>query len=154
LHPRHKLEYFKAAGWEDEWIAAAHSIVHDTYKHLYASHSTGATQTLEDSGDPIAQVCHWFVFYLIFSYLNLALQDDDTTNIFDHLPALTKPAKTSAIGELDAYLNADIEEVEDALAWWKQQCSTYPHLSRMALDFLTIPGVLCIVSFDHSNIRF
>jgi hypothetical protein len=40
LHPCHKLEYFKAARWEDEWIATAHSIVHNTYEHLYASHST------------------------------------------------------------------------------------------------------------------
>jgi hypothetical protein len=47
---------------------------------------------------------------------------------------------TPAAGELDTYLNTDIENVEDALAWWKWQHSTYPHLSHMALDFLTIPG--------------
>ncbi|KAG1889611.1 uncharacterized protein F5891DRAFT_906011, partial [Suillus fuscotomentosus] len=23
LHPRHKLQYFKAAGWEDEWVTTA-----------------------------------------------------------------------------------------------------------------------------------
>jgi hypothetical protein len=36
LHPRHKLQYFKAAGWEDEWIDAAHVIVREEYYRTYA----------------------------------------------------------------------------------------------------------------------
>ena len=62
LHPRHKLEYFKTAGWEDDWIATAHRIVRNTYERSYATHSTGATQALEDSGGPIAQVRHCILF--------------------------------------------------------------------------------------------
>ncbi|KAG1777140.1 hypothetical protein EV702DRAFT_970267, partial [Suillus placidus] len=68
LHPRHKLEYFKTAGWEDDWIATAHCIVRNTYERSYTSHSTGATQTLEDSGDPIAQVRHFiFICFILKS---------------------------------------------------------------------------------------
>ncbi|KAJ8581222.1 hypothetical protein M405DRAFT_633820 [Rhizopogon salebrosus TDB-379] len=48
-----------------------------------------------------------------------------------------KPESTPAAGELDAYLNMDIY----AFAWWKRQRSTYPHLSCVALDFLTTPGL-------------
>ncbi|KII83106.1 hypothetical protein PLICRDRAFT_119819 [Plicaturopsis crispa FD-325 SS-3] len=36
LHPRHKLEYFKNAGWDESWIATAKDIVVDEYKRSYA----------------------------------------------------------------------------------------------------------------------
>ena len=36
LHPCHKLEYFKRAGWDDEWITTAHEIVQTEYDHSYA----------------------------------------------------------------------------------------------------------------------
>jgi len=36
LHPRHKLEYFKNASWEDEWINTTEHIVCDEYECSYA----------------------------------------------------------------------------------------------------------------------
>jgi hypothetical protein len=36
LHPRHKLAYFKNAGWEVEWIEAARQIIRDEFDRLYA----------------------------------------------------------------------------------------------------------------------
>lgn len=46
LHPRHKLEYFKNAGWEAEWISTAEKIVRDEYERSYAGlsvrHDTGS----------------------------------------------------------------------------------------------------------------
>lgn len=46
--------------------------------------------------------------------------------------------------ELDAYLSTDIEDVDDALLWWHKRCHTFPHLSCMALDYLTIPGKILL----------
>jgi hypothetical protein len=57
-----------------------------------------------------------------------------------HPTAFAKPESTPATGELNAYLNMAIGKVDNAFAWWKQQRSTYLHLSCMALNFLTIPG--------------
>jgi len=37
LHPRHKLNYFKTAGWEDEWIAKAEEIVRAEFDKSYGS---------------------------------------------------------------------------------------------------------------------
>jgi hypothetical protein len=37
LHPCHKLQYFKDAGWEDEWITWAKTIVHKEFDWSYAS---------------------------------------------------------------------------------------------------------------------
>ena len=43
--------------------------------------------------------------------------------------------------ELDHYLkSARVKNVKDPLKWWFENCGTYPRLSRMAMDFLTIPG--------------
>ena len=36
LHPRHKLHYFKTAGWEDEWINTARDIVREEFDRTYA----------------------------------------------------------------------------------------------------------------------
>ena len=52
--------------------------------------------------------------------------------------------------KLKRYLATDVEPVSDALQWWHDRRATFPNLSRMALDYLTIPGeflvhaVLCI----------
>lgn len=36
LHPQYKLEYFTDAGWEEEWIDTAKSIVREQYDRAYA----------------------------------------------------------------------------------------------------------------------
>jgi hypothetical protein len=36
LHPRHKLHYFKTAGWEDDWIETARIIVRAEFDRMYA----------------------------------------------------------------------------------------------------------------------
>ena len=35
LHPRHKLSYFKTAGWEDEWIKTVEALVRDEFERSY-----------------------------------------------------------------------------------------------------------------------
>ena len=37
LHPQHKLQYFKDAGWSDEWIEGAEEIVRTEFTRKYAS---------------------------------------------------------------------------------------------------------------------
>lgn len=44
------------------------------------------------------------------------------------------------LDELDRYLSAPTEKTNDALTWWVERRRTYPKLSRMALDYLSIPG--------------
>jgi len=62
------------------------------------------------------------------------------TNIFDDLPALSAPKHNELSDELSRYLSTDPEQVLDVLLWWHEHKKTYPLLSRMALDYLTIPG--------------
>lgn len=48
------------------------------------------------------------------------------------------PSQTS---ELDGYLRKPVENVKDPLKWWIGNRHVYPNLFRMALDFLSIPGM-------------
>jgi hAT family C-terminal dimerisation region len=61
--------------------------------------------------------------------------------VFDTLPSLNAPKPHELGDELDRYLSIDPEAVEDVLMWWHGRRAMYPCLSRMALDYLTIPGV-------------
>jgi hypothetical protein len=36
LHPRHKLQYFAKAGWEDSWIKTSREIVRSEFDQTYA----------------------------------------------------------------------------------------------------------------------
>jgi hypothetical protein len=65
-------------------------------------------------------------------------------NIFDDLPALTAPKLTELCDKLVRYLSTNPEQVKDVLLWWHEHASMYPRLSRMALDYLTIPGMFSI----------
>ena len=64
-----------------------------------------------------------------------------SNNIFDNLMALPPPKQASdQRSQLDHYLNADVESVVDALAWWDEKRTIYPQLLWMAFDYLSIPG--------------
>ena len=61
-------------------------------------------------------------------------------NVFDQLEALALLKPSNLQSELDHYLNSDVENVADAVSWWYEKHTTFPQLSRMALDYLSIPG--------------
>jgi len=63
-------------------------------------------------------------------------------NIFDNLPALAAPQSSELRDELKRYLSTDPEHVPDVLTWWYEHQHTYPCLSRMAMDYLSIPGMV------------
>lgn len=43
--------------------------------------------------------------------------------------------------ELDNYLAQAIEKVRDPVAWWWDHRHVFPTLSKMAFDYLSIPGM-------------
>jgi hypothetical protein len=62
-------------------------------------------------------------------------------NIFDNLPDLALASSVER-DELDRYLLAEMEDVKDCLMWWFERQDTFPRLSRMARDYLSIPGMV------------
>jgi hypothetical protein len=65
---------------------------------------------------------------------------DETRNIFDAMPSLAPPQRSDLHDELTAYLRSDPELIKDVLGWWYEKREVYPTLSRMARDYLSIPG--------------
>jgi hAT family C-terminal dimerisation region len=76
--------------------------------------------------------------------------------MFDRMPELSVAKKTALDDELIRYLSNPTEKVSDARLWWIEKRAVYPRLSRMALDYLSIPGILSflfifLILFSNSN---
>lgn len=68
LHPAHKLEYFRAAGWEPAWIDEARRIVREEYDRSYGTDSLGEP--------PSNKVRNSFITYFLARSLNLAQENE------------------------------------------------------------------------------
>ncbi len=66
-------------------------------------------------------------------------------NIFDDLPLVSVPVASKLKDELDQYLACPVEDVRNPFVWWVQNQVVYPRLSRMGLDYLSIPGMCYII---------
>jgi hAT family C-terminal dimerisation region len=69
------------------------------------------------------------------------MDDDDFANI-----SVGPNIAQSPSHELDEYLHRPIENIKEPMKWWVQHSEVYPNLSRMAMDFLSIPGESVILS--------
>jgi len=49
--------------------------------------------------------------------------------------------KTTFLDELARFLASLTESTRDPLRWWVERWAIYPCLSRMALDYLSVPGM-------------
>lgn len=50
------------------------------------------------------------------------------------------PIHEALVAEFRRYLASDIANIVDPIAWWYANASAFPHLWRMAVDYLSIPG--------------
>jgi hypothetical protein len=57
------------------------------------------------------------------------------------LPVLSTAKKSALADELTQYLATPVEATKDPLTWWVKKQATYPCLSRMARNYLSIPGL-------------
>ncbi len=139
LHPRYKLDYFIDANWEASWIADARKLVRDEFDRKYKRLMVDIV-VVEDGQKDSNMVRALLLFYLALSHS--VLQSLASDNVFDNLNTLKKAKRTDLRDDLERYLSTDTEVTNDPLMWWKEKESMYPCLSRMALDYLSIPGML------------
>ncbi|OJT07830.1 hypothetical protein TRAPUB_1276 [Trametes pubescens] len=126
LHPRHKLLYFKKMKWKEEWISNAREILRTEYEKRYANCLPRAKQThpgSDESGEEASSL----------------VEEKNDINIFEALEH-EDVADDEVSDELTRYLSTDPERVKDALEWWNDRRASFPNLSRMALDYLSIPA--------------
>ncbi|GLB43472.1 putative protein dimerization activity [Lyophyllum shimeji] len=133
LHPRHKLEYFERAGWKQDWIKTAHTLVRDVYNRSYANRDISKAKTGRD--DESSSDADVEIVAQPTKQPKVAPK-----NMFDDLFELKPSAANPVIDELNLYLSTPAENVGDAIQWWYEKRLVYPRLSRMALDYLSIPA--------------
>ena len=73
-------------------------------------------------------------------------------NVFEALDD-EGPMKGPADNELQHYLDTPIEKPANPIQWWKDRRDMYPNLSRMAIDFLCIPGTYFSLLYHSSTSR-
>jgi hypothetical protein len=143
LHPRYKLTYFKSAGWRDSWISTAEKLVRNRFS---TNHAAAKAEQEEADGngsdDSVHEVCEQVT--KAGFHLTMLEQATSQGNIFDNLPSLAPLKSTPVVDEITLYLTVPLENVKDAIKWWREKHNVYPRLSRMALDYLTIPGMQCL----------
>jgi hypothetical protein len=68
LHPRHKLSYFKTAGWDQEWIEAAENICRDEFERKYKGKFTPEVSETGDKPERVqkSQVRSFFPHHSLF----------------------------------------------------------------------------------------
>lgn len=103
-------------------------------------------ETTKEDSQPTSGVCRSQTSQFNHYFLQCAMQ-----NMFDNLAALAPPTQADLRDELDRYLSTDVEAVEDVIRWWVEHRGKYPRLSRMALDYLTIPGMYHILLSQFSS---
>lgn len=74
--------------------------------------------------------------------LSVRKQQDEDHNMFDFDLFTSALSETANYDELKQYLSTDIEQVTNPIEWWNSKARAFPRLSRMAIDYLTIPGSL------------
>ena len=116
LHPGLKLEYFWQQKWEPDWIQTAENIVREEYIDSYE----GRVKTAATASSVAA------------------VEDDEDGLDFGNISVTAK--NLARLLEIDQYLQLPVEYVKDPLKWWYNNRALYPNLSRMALDYLSIPG--------------
>lgn len=98
-------------------------------------------ETLSEDGHESDTVCKTHLHFCFNSQL-LTQESTSSKNIFDNPPTFAPLRKTVLVNEIQLYLTTECENVKNPIRWWYEKWKTYPCLYRMALDFMSIPGLL------------
>ncbi|KAF7762398.1 hypothetical protein Agabi119p4_8991 [Agaricus bisporus var. burnettii] len=116
LDPHFKLEYFRDAKWELEWIETARNLVHDVFNRDYIN-SLAVSQQLAQSTLPPSSV-----------------QTLKATNSFKRFKSAfagqkAQPANSQS-NEVNKYLKVPPEPVDDPIQWWVKREYPDPSLFK------------------------
>lgn len=158
LHPSYKTAYFEKAGWLPEWIEIAEGLVRKQFAAKYADREIsveadddGSAADDEDEESPRTQVrpcvCSAWTPYRLRAHWQRGV--DSEVNLFDNLPFLNAAPEPADSDEIKRYLAADVIPMKDPISWWQGKRKQFPRLSRMAIDYLNIPGTLNRLSYRY-----
>ncbi|KDR68985.1 hypothetical protein GALMADRAFT_1352965 [Galerina marginata CBS 339.88] len=128
LHPQHQLDYFHRAGWMLEWIGTADTLVRDEFNQSYKNRALGGEDNNDKNGASSEKS-------------GSENHTKESKNIFDNLLAYKHTSKSKSVAdELQLYLSTPTQNAAQPFLWWYEKRHAYPHLHRMALDYLSIPA--------------
>jgi hypothetical protein len=133
LHPRYKSTYFIKAKWPQNWISTAEDLLREHWEKDYkpTSNLSSPKPTVECS-------------FTCLSMFSKTIQDEATTSknkYFAEINSFGTLAITSEDPITEWLSSPPLVNVLDPIAWWaSMQVAGHP-LARMALDFLSAPGM-------------
>jgi hypothetical protein len=105
--------------WDDEWIETARKIVIEEFNDAYSNYP------VETSRNPTSK------------------RKASSSSIFDESDedSELEGNQETPDDELKHYLDSKVEKnITNPVLWWHENRSTYPCLSRMARNYLSVPG--------------
>ncbi|KAF7761164.1 hypothetical protein Agabi119p4_10573 [Agaricus bisporus var. burnettii] len=141
LDPHYKMAYFRRLKWEEDWIKTAVDLVKTEFA-IYASLEID----VEENND---------IHSALLDNPQLSFEVEESLNMFESFimggPAIsTLSATVPVLDEVKLYLSTGPETLKymdhgqeksfTPLEWWVNHRGTYPRLSCMALDYLSVPG--------------
>ena len=123
--------YFVKAKWPWDWITTAEGILRDEWTKTY--------KTSVEPG-PVETIVRCCLSRIVYNLLNKPQVRSLSNNYFAELDAFT--SDPSAGDTLDEWLSSPpLGTVSDPIAWWMAMEAAGHPLARMALDFLSTPGM-------------
>ncbi|PIL33222.1 hypothetical protein GSI_04672 [Ganoderma sinense ZZ0214-1] len=163
MHPRYKTHYFDQMKWRPDWKKTALELVQNEWHDRYADRPLPGIPDEEEqlpsmpprtptdiNSDPGVHSDN--ERNMRGSQSDEQSEKSGSSGLLDSSDEFGLGANIHAIfedpappdlqelgNELERYLRAGVEHCPNAIKWWVDRHAVYPRLSRMALDFLTIP---------------
>jgi hypothetical protein len=127
------------AKWPRDWITTAEGLLRDEWtKNYKMSVEPGPAETM-------VRCC---LSCTIYNLLNKPQVRSSSNNYFAELDAFT--SDPTAGDALDEWLSSPpLGTVSDPIAWWTAMEAAGHPLARMALDFLSTPGMSWLLLFTN-----
>lgn len=144
LHPRYKSLYFVKAKWPQEWISTAEQLLRDHWVKYYKPTTNPLIPTTTVSSLTIARA---------FSNQIQGTTAPKKNKYFDELDTFGTNPMSSDDPITDWLSTPPFASVMDPIAWWVSMGAAGHPLARMALDFLSAPGMFsCKIIKDNADV--
>lgn len=126
LHPEYGLSFLEEV-WSDQgqWLLNAKQDLKDYFERWYLAS--------EDHNDPFSPSPS--------ASPRPQQQPPQEQTSFEQWMKSRRPRRSELDSELERYYRIESREVNDPVQWWADHRTTFPRLSRFALDILAIPAM-------------
>lgn len=129
LDPRLKMDYYKAQEWPEQWQKFCEKAALNVIKQYTTNDDADDQSSFHNSDSQVASDAETYDLFMQHVYGN-------------H----NRPKRNKVSSEYEEYISKGREFCPDPLLWWRYHQGVYPVLSRVARDYLAIPGKKYVAS--------